>query len=374
MKTINATGNALLKPALVLLLGWSSSGWICSVRASDDASSGVGGYLLSNLVSDQAGNAPFADANLVNPWGILVGSQGRLIVADNHAGMATFYHPSGQPWPLRVAIPAPGGGLGAPTDLDRNWSERAFLIGPSKHRQPSHLLFATEEGTIVGWNPRVDAGQAVIAVDNSAAGAIYKSMALGGTPRGPRLYAANFGQGTIEMYDRTFHWLKSFTDSTLASAGFVPFGLRVIGGHLWVTFAFKAAPDDGDETGGAGLGYVDEFDLEGNLLRRFASEGALNAPWGLALAPHHFGKFGGALLVGNFGDGTINAYHPDTGALLGPLADSQGSTIRIEGLWGLAFGPGPDGASLYFTAGPGDEDHGLLGVIRPERRGRLMDR
>lgn len=344
------------------------------MRASGDASWGASGYLLSNLVSDQAGQAPFLDANLVNPWGILAGPLGRLIVADNHAGMATFYHSSGQSSLSRVVIPAPGGGLGAPTDLDWNWAESGFVIRQGKHRRASTLLFVTEDGTIAGWNRELDAGQAVIAVDNSAAGAIYKSMALGGAPHAPRLYAANFGQGTVEMYDRSFHWLKSFTDATLASAGFVPFGLRVIGGHVWVTYAFKAAPDDGDETVGAGLGYVDEFDLGGNLLRRFASEGSLNAPWGLALAPHRFGKFGGALLVGNFGDGTINAYQRDTGAFLGQLADSQGGTIRIEGLWGLVFGPGPTGASLYFTAGPEDEDHGLLGVIRPQPRERGTER
>ena len=175
------------------------------------------------------------------------------------------------------------------------------------------------------------------------------------------------------MYDGRSHLVKSFTDSHLARASYAPFGLRVIGRHLFVTFAFKAAPDDGDETGGPGLGYVDEFDLAGNLVRRFASQGRLNAPWGLALAPHEFGKFGGALLVGNFGDGTINAYHPGTGAYLGQLADPQGNTIQIAGLWGLAVGPESDGPSLYFTAGPDDENHGLLGVIRPELHGHSMD-
>lgn len=365
MKTQDTDASTLVKAALALLLGLSSGGLTGSVWAA-----GGGGYIQSNLVADEAGAAPVVDANLVNPWGILAGPQGRLIVADNHAGLATFYHPSGRPLQLKVAVPAPGGGSGAPTDLGRNWSEHGFLIGKGKHRRESILLFATEDGTIAGWNPEVDEDQAVIAVDNSAAGAIYKSMALEDTSHGSRLYAANFGQGTVEMYDTRFHLVKSFTDASLASAHFVPFGLRIIGGRLFVTFAFKAAPDDGDETAGVGFGYVDEFDLAGNLVRRFASEGTLNAPWGLALAPHNFGKFGGALLVGNFGDGAINVYHPTTGAFLGQLADPQGNAIQIGGLWGLAFGPGPEGPSLFFTAGPDDENHGLLGVIRPERHRR----
>ena len=141
--------------------------------------SGSGGYTQSSLVSDETGVAPYGDASLVNPWGILTGPQGHLIVADNHAGVATFYHPSGHPVPLQVVIPNPAGGMGAPTDLGLNGSERDFLIAKGKRHDESILLFATEDGTIAGWNPEVDASHAVIAVDNSAAGAIYKSMALG---------------------------------------------------------------------------------------------------------------------------------------------------------------------------------------------------
>lgn len=365
MKTQKTGGNSLLNVASALLLGLSMGGSSGSVLAA--GGSGSVAYVQTSLVSDETAVAPFMDTNLVNPWGLLAGPEGHLVVADNHAGVATFYRPSGHPVRLKVVIPAPSGDMGAPTDLGLNWSERDFLIVKGKRHDESVLLFATEDGTIAGWNPEVDANQAVIAVDNSAAGAIYKSMALGATRQGPRLYAANFGQGVVEMYDGRFHLVKSFTDPALASANFVPFGLRIISGHLMVTFAFKAAPDDGDETAGTGLGYVDEFDLAGNLVRRFASRGTLNAPWGLALAPHNFGKFGGALLVGNFGDGTINAYHPGTGAFLGQLADPQGNAIQIAGLWGLAVGPGSDGPSLYFTAGPDDENHGLLGILRPER-------
>ncbi len=332
---------------------------------------GSGGYLQVNLVSDQPGMARFMDANLVNPWGFLAGVGGHLIVADNHAGVATSYNPAGHPAALTIAIPVPGGEAGgAVTDLALNHSARSFIISSGERRGPSTLVFVTEDGTIVGWNHEVHPGQALIAVDNSAAGAIYKSTAVAPTRQGPLLYASNFGQGVVEIYDGAFHLVKSFTDQGLAGASYVPFGLRIIRGSLFVTYAFKAAPTDGDETAGPGLGYVDEFDLEGNLIRRFASQGTLNAPWGLALAPHSFGKFGGALLVGNFGDGAINAYHPRTGAFLGQLSDSHGTVIQIEGLWGLAFRS--EGGPLYFTAGPNDESHGLLGLLRAQGAGGRM--
>ena len=370
MKTQRKGSNSLLKVAGALLLGLSAGGLTGSVLA--DGGHGSGKYLLTSLVSDQTGAASFMDTNLVNPWGILVGPEGHLLVADNHAGVTTTYGPFGRPIPLIINIPAPDGGPGgAVTDLARNPSKRSFLVSAGMRRDASLLLFATEDGTISGWNPAVSSQNAVIAVDNSGAGAIYKSIALGGTPAGPMLYAANFGQGLVELYDGKFHLLKSFTDPSLASASFAPFGVRVIGGHLFVTFAFKAAPDDGDETAGPGLGYVDEFDLAGNLVRRFASQATLNAPWGLAMAPHDFGKFGGALLVGNFGDGAINAYHPHTGAFLGQLLDPHGQVIQIEGLWGLAFGP--EGRSLYFTAGPNDEANGLLGVLRAASSGHRTE-
>lgn len=330
------------------------------------------GYRQSNLVSDQPGMAKFTDANLVNPWGILAGPGGHLIVADNHAGVTTFYDPAGHPVPLVINVPTPDGGPGgAVTDIAMNHSDSSFLVSNGKRPQAVLLLFATEDGTLAGWNPAVDAHNAVVAVDNSESGAIYKSLALAGTTDGPMLCAANFGQGVVEIYNGAFHLVKSFTDAGLAGAGYVPFGVAVIRKSLFVTYAFKAAPTDGDETAGPGLGYVDEFDLQGTLIRRFASQGTLNAPWGLALAPQGFGKFGGALLVGNFGDGTINAYHPRSGAFLGQLSDPHGTVIRIEGLWGLAFRS--EGGSLYFTAGPDDENHGLLGVLRAGGAGRGMN-
>jgi uncharacterized protein (TIGR03118 family) len=255
--------------------------------------------------------------------------------------------------------------MSAPTDLAWNPWKRSFFLTQGTHRAESLLLFVTEDGTIAGWNRKLAVGEAILAVDNSEAGAIYKGMAVAATTHGPRLYAANFGQGVVEIYDAQFHRVKTFTDPALAKQGYAPFGVRNLGGHLLVTFAFKAAPTDGDETAGPGLGYVDEFGFAGNLVRRVASQGTLNAPWGLAIAPLNFGKLSNALLVGSFGDGAINAYNFHTGAFLGQLKDFHGTVIRIEGLWGLAVGPGPGGPpALYFTAGPNDENHGLLGFLR----------
>jgi len=340
---------------------------VASALTLTAVANGSDGYHWTNLVSDLPGVASFTDSNLLNPWGVLAGPEGHLIVADNHASVATFYGPAGRPGRQVISIPAPGGGGGAPTDLGFNWSERSFIITNGHRHDESALLFVTEDGTIAGWNPEVDANNAIIAVDNSGAGAIYKSMTVASAGDGLHLYAANFGQGMVDVYDRHFHWVTSFTDTNLAAANFVPFGIREIGGHLFVTFAFKASPTDGDETAGPGLGYVDEFDLHGNLLRQFAAQGTLNAPWGLALAPRGFGKFGGALLVGNFGDGTINAFNLHSGAFLGQLSDAQGNVIQIGGLWGLVFGGDGRGPVLYFTAGPNDENDGLLGAIRPDK-------
>ncbi len=369
MKIEKTVSSALSNSVTTLLLGLSVGGLTGSVMA--DGGHGSGDYVLSSLVSDQTGVARYIDSNLVNPWGILAGPEGHLIVVDNHAGVTTTYDSHGRPNSLTINIPAPDGSPGgAVTDLAMNRSKRSFMLSSSLHSDGSVLLFATEDGTISGWNPAVDPHNAVIAVDNSKAGAIYKSMALGSTTSGPMLYAANFGQGMVEIFDGGFHLVRSFTDPDLASASYAPFAVRVLRGHLFVTFAFKSLPTDGDETAGPGLGYVDEFDLAGNFVRRFASQGTLNAPWGMAMAPLRFGKFGGALLVGNFGDGAINAYDPRTGAFLGQVSDPKGQLIRIEGLWGLAFGS--EGRSLYFTAGPNDENNGLLGVLRAENGGHGM--
>jgi uncharacterized protein (TIGR03118 family) len=201
-----------------------------------------------------------------------------------------------------------------------------------------------------------------VAVDNSDFDAVYKGVAM----IGGRLFAADFKGGVIDMYDSKWNWLGAFTDSHV-DEGFAPFNVAAIDGLLYVTFAKKLAPDFEDDEEGPGNGFVDVFNARGRFLRRLASHGVLNSPWGIVKAPAHFGAFSGALLVGNFGDGRINAFNIRTGAFLGALSDSGGTPIAIEGLWGLDFGTTrvnrKNVPALYFSAGPDGEEDGLVGKI-----------
>jgi uncharacterized protein (TIGR03118 family) len=338
------------------------------------------GYRQTRLVSDLPNVAAHTDTNLVNAWGLAVADDGTLVVCATESSLAGFYRPDGRRIGNYIEVEED------PTGVEINrWGDVFRLMGDRGPR-PSRLLFVTEAGAILGWNPRVDADAAVVAVDNSAADAVYKGVALARARHGAKLYATNFRGGMVEVYDGSWNSLGSFTDTTV-DAGFAPFNIANIDGLLYVTFAKQEQPDLEDDEPGPGNGFVDVFDLDGHLLRRFASHGPLNSPWGLALAPRHFGEFSNALLIGNFGDGRINAFHPRTGAFLGPLADAQGNAIVTSGLWALRFGrhhgddnhesgdhhgeghgPDLDEAVLYFTAGPGDESHGLVGRIVPERR------
>ena len=330
-------------------------------------------FVQHNLVSDIPGLADQTDPNLVNPWGIAASATSPLWISDNHSGATTVYNGSGQPFPaanpLIVQIPPPSGGNppSAPTGQVFNPTAGFMLSGG----QPALFLFASEDGTISGWNSSVGPN-AVIMVDNSGSGAVYKGLALGASSQVPLLYAANFNAGSIDVFDANFSTVTldgGFADPDLPP-GFAPFNIQSIGTRLYVTYALQ---DDArhDDVSGPGNGFIDVFDFNGNLVQRLVSNGKLNSPWGLALAPSQFGDFSKALLVGNFGDGTINAYDPASGAYLGALQDSMGAVISIPGLWGLLFGNGGNGGdvnTLYFTAGiPGDgniEDHGLFGSIQ----------
>jgi uncharacterized protein (TIGR03118 family) len=232
---------------------------------------------------------------------------------------------------------------------------------------PARFLFAGEDGTITGWSPEVNLNEAIVAVDNSAQHAVYMGIALGGNGAGHRLYAANFHSGHVEVYDGSFKRIfppNAFNDPRLP-AGYAPFGIQNVNGDIVVTFA-RRLPDEDDEMTGQGLGIVDLFDADGRMISRIASFGQLNAPWGIALAPASFGRFGGALLVGNFGDGTINAYDMHRGTFLGKLRRSDGRPVQIDGLWGIAFGNGllsQPTNTLYFAAGVNDEEGGAYGAI-----------
>ncbi|MDM7913663.1 MAG: TIGR03118 family protein, partial [Candidatus Eisenbacteria bacterium] len=236
---------------------------------------------------------------------------------------------------------------------------------------PARFLFATEDGTISGWSPGVDPTRAILMVDNSAADAVYKGLALASRAGNPTLYAADFHNGRIDAFDTNFDPVLlpgTFADPNLP-AGFAPFNIHAIGGVLIVTFAVADA-DGHDDVPGPGNGLVDVFDLDGGLMQRLITQGQLNSPWGLARAPADFGQFSNDLLVGNFGDGRINAFDPGTGAFHGTLADSLGADLVTEGLWGLIFGNGGNGGAtntLYVTAGISGggevEDHGLFAKI-----------
>ncbi|ACB76314.1 protein of unknown function DUF1555 [Opitutus terrae PB90-1] len=315
-------------------------------------------YRQANLVSDIPGLARHTDANLVNPWGISSGPTTPFWVSDADAGVSTLYNTEGQRIPLVVSIPKPGGGSAAPTGQVFN-SSTAF--------NGNRFLFATEDGTIAGWRGALGTTAETL-VDHTGDGASYKGLAIGATGGNDYLYAANFTQGRIDVVPATGAPALpgTFTDPTLP-AGYAPFNIQNVGGSLFVSYA-KVNEEGDEEEAGAGLGFVNRFDLNGNLVGRFASNGVLNAPWAVTMAPESFGPFGGDILVGNFGDGTINAFDPVTGDLLGTLKDSDGNPLVIEGLWGLQFGNGGLGGktnTLYFAAGIDDETHGLFGSITP---------
>lgn len=347
---------ARVAPVCFLVLG--------GVALASGAATGgsANSYLQHNLVADTPGVADVTDPNLVNAWGISESPTGPFWVSDNGTGLTTIYSTTGAIIPLVVTIAPPMGqtSTAAPTGQVFN-NTQAFVLANGK---PALFIFVTEDGTISAWN---GGATSVLQVDNSANGALYKGLALGANSAGPMLYLANFNAGTIEVYDGKFAPARTegrFTDPSLP-AGYAPFNVAALNGKLYVSYAVQ---DDmkHDDVRGAGNGLVDVFDMDGNFLKRLISNGALNSPWGMVMAPAEFGAFGNALLVANFGDGWINAFDPNTGAMLGSLQDIRGNTIAIDGLWGLVFGNGGLGGvknTLYFTAGQGHEQHGLLGSL-----------
>src|SRR5438034_10805436 len=258
-------------------------------------------YEQHNLVSDGAVPADLVDAALVNAWGLVASATSPWWVADNGTGLSTLYNGNtGAKLGLTVSV------AGAPTGIVFNGGS-GFVVTSGAASGPARFIFATEQGTVLGWNPTVAATQAVVAVDNSAGGAVYKGLAIASTVAGDRLYAAHSHAGTVDVFDAGFHPVSAgFSDAALPP-GYAPFGIRNLGGAIYVTYALQDA-DRRDDVAGVGHGFVNAFDTDGHLLRRVASRGRLNSPWGLALAPADFGQFGGNLLVGNFGDGHINAF------------------------------------------------------------------
>jgi len=324
-------------------------------------------YHQTNLVSDLPGMAQLTDPDLVNPWGLAAGPTTPAWVADNGTDKATIYPGFVNGSPIQKAglvVTIPGG---APTGQVFNPTP-GFVVHAGAASGPALFLFDSEAGLVTGWNPGVPppppSTQAQVGA--SVPDAIYKGLAIAATAAGTLLYGADFHHGRIDVFDAGFHRVHlsgSFRDRRLPR-GFAPFNVQELDGRLYVAYA-KQDADREDEVAGPGLGFVDVYSTSGQLLRRLLRRGHLNAPWGLVVAPAGFGRFSGALLVGNFGDGRINAYDPQTGAFLGRLRHEDGSPIQIEGLWALRFGNGVTGnpTTLLFTAGIDDEAHGLFGAI-----------
>jgi uncharacterized protein (TIGR03118 family) len=311
-------------------------------------------FEITPLVSDQSGQAPNTDPNLVNPWGLSQSSGGPLWVSDEETGLSTVYdRNTGKPSTLVVTIPK-----GGPTG--QVFSSGGFNVTEGSKTGASVFIFDSVTGVISGWAPSVDSANAIVAVDNSGKGAVYTGLTLANS----QLYAANIAGNAVEVYDNTFAPVRTFTDPDLPK-GFGPFNVAVIKNEVFV--AFSHAEDDNHRAGrlpnmdkDKGKGFVDVFTLDGKLKKRLISGGHLNAPWGLAIAPKSYGSFKNALLVGNFGDGRINAYNAKTGDFLGTLQDTKGKDIQLDGLWALDNGPGD---SITFSSGPEDETHGLIGLL-----------
>ena len=334
-------------------------------------------FKQTNLVSDTKGPAPNMDSNLVNPWGIAFFPGQPFWISDNNSGFTTLYNQTGSPQGT-FTIPPPQGSSNpaTPTGIVANNPMQGFLV----NGQPSSFIFDTEDGTVSGWN---GAPSATLVIDNSknptaALGAVYKGLALLTTGSGRFLLAANFRSGKVEVYDSNFntaHLSGDFTDpnppavpAAALSPGWAPFGIKIVNNNqVAVTYALQDQPQH-DPVHMPGAGFVDLYDANGNLVRRLATGGTLNAPWGVVIPPAGFGSFGGALLIGNFGDGTINAFDFNAATFKGQIKDANGAVITNASLWDLVFGGGGasgDANTLYFSAGLANEQHGLFAAITP---------
>jgi len=379
---------------------------LCSLLGTSAAVYAAGYVETDLVVNQQVNNVPtltdkngivhvakFFDPNLVNPWGVGESGGSPFWVSDNNNGTSSLYNTAGTPQSLVVAIPTPGDPLGTggtPTGLVFNTAQAqsAFKVsGFDKNgaptMAPAAFLFATEDGTILGWNPGVNPANtpaasrgrhAIIAVNHSAIpdaadGAVYKGLAIATDSGGNAfLYATNFRAGTVDVYNAAFQQVMlppdAFVDPQLPR-GYAPFNIVLIGNRLFVTYAVQNA-EKHDDVAGQSHGIVDTFDLAGKMLARFAQHGQLDSPWGVALAPAGFGQFAGDVLIGNFGNGHINAFDPATGEFLDKVRNPHGQAIAIDGLWTIKFGNGGNGGdpkTLYFTAGPNDESDGLFGSL-----------
>jgi uncharacterized protein (TIGR03118 family) len=333
-------------------------------------------YAQHNIVSDVDGLADHTDSNVVNAWGLDSGPTSPWWFSDNGTGETTLFNIANDAIQATFTVPGAGGAQGNPTGLIFNGGTGFIVNNGVGSPSAARFIFASEDGTISAFK----GAPIVTVVPNANAmahGAIYKGLAIDTRTAGQFLYATDFHNGKVDVFDSSFHLVTlsgNFTDPNLP-AGFAPFGIQNINGTLYVTYALQDE-DAEDDVAGPGNGFVDAYDLNGNFIQRVASAGELNSPWGLALAPEGFGRFSGDLLVGNFGNGRIHAFDPNSLTpdgefeAVGLMHSSGGRPIQIDGLWALQFGHGttPTSANgltttLFFTAGPSEEDHGLFGSI-----------
>lgn len=333
-------------------------------------------YLQHNLISDGFVPADHLDSNLVNAWGLVSGPTTPWWTADNGSGKTTLFSVATNAIVTEFTVPGAGGAQGNPTGLVFNGGTGFVVNNGVGSPAAARFIFSSEDGTISAFK----GAPIVTVVPNAQApahDAVYKGLAIDSATAGQFLYATDFHNGKVDIFDSSFHAVTipgSFTDPNIPD-GFAPFGIQNINGTIYVTYALQDA-DKHDDVAGPGNGFVDAYDTSGNLIRRVASAGELNSPWGLALAPDDFGRFSGDLLVGNFGNGRIHVFDPNQlesdgeFEAVGLVHSASGGPLIIDGLWALQFGHGANASSangttntLFFTAGPDGENHGLFGSI-----------
>ena len=328
---------------------------------------------MTKLVSDGSVAAQKTDPNLKNPWGVVFATGAPVWLVNNGTQTSTIYDGTGVINSRVVALPGGIRGAADPTGIVANSATTDFMISKNAGTPAAaRFIFDGEGGTIIGWAPTVDGTNGIIAYDDGNGGAVYKGLAIASDGTNNFLFATDFHNKKVDVFDKTFTKVTTtggFTDSTLP-ANYAPFGIQAITANgttlIYVTYAQTVAGSN-DNANGAGLGLVNVFDTHGTLQKHLiATGGKLNAPWGVAVAPANFGTYSGNLLVGNFGDGVINAFDVTTGNFIGAIADSSGTAIASPGLWGIAFGNGAQNqpaTTLYFAAGIANEVGGLYGRI-----------
>lgn len=360
---------------LVLNVVWMAGCNGPATTASQQMAQGSGGkspFMLTTvpLVSNVPDVATHRDSKMADAWGLEFGHTDRIWV-NNSTGYSTVYDgngngvmiddENGQKVPLAVKVPVPNDSNG-----DANTPLTGMVFSAKSEFLGDSFVFASEQGTITGWSEPMKL-KAAMRVDNSGHGAVYKGLTAADAPQGPRLYATNFAQRTIDVFDGKYQPVTlagKFADPSLP-ANYAPFGIKAINGAIYVTYAEQSI-DKGNDIGAVGHGYIDVFTTEGVFQKRLVSNGPLNSPWGMALAPSDFGAFSKKLLVGNFRDGYIHVFDPTNGQLLGQVIDKDGQPLQIDMLWALTFGT-DNGAGkhnqLFFTAGSSSEQDGLFGRL-----------